>query len=198
MTNKKNAFFTFCFSLIPGAGEMYLGFYRMGGSIMFFTMVTLALSESLFPPMGYLLPIFWFYSLFHTHNLNHLPDEEFYAVEDAYLFHLQPDALLRGDWLQQYRRPTAALLVIFGAAIAWNAVWNVIRTFLFQFAVSDAVIEMVYVIGRAVPQLAAAACIVWMGLLLIRRKKEELIPAPPYLEDRQAAGRPDATDSPSD
>ena len=142
MTNKKNAFFTFCFSLIPGAGEMYLGFYRMGGSIMFLTMVTLALSESLFPPMGYLLPIFWFYSLFHTHNLNHLPDEEFYAVEDAYLFHLQPDALLRGDWLKQYRRPTAALLVIFGAAIAWNAVWNVIRTFLFQFAVSDAVIEM--------------------------------------------------------
>ena len=195
MTNKKNAFFTFCFSLIPGAGEMYLGFYRMGGSIMFLTMVTLALSESLFPPMGYLLPIFCF---FHTHNLNHLPDEEFYAVEDAYLFHLQPDALLRGDWLKQYRRPTAALLVIFGAAIAWNAVWNVIRTFLFQFAVSDAVIEMVYVIGRAVPQLAAAACIVWMGLLLIRRKKEELIPAPPYLEDRQAAGRPDATDSPSD
>ena len=165
---------------------------------MFLIMVTLALSEFLFPPVGYMLPIFWFYSLFHTHNLNHLPDEEFYAVEDAYLFHLQPDALLRGDWLKQYRRPTAALLVIFGAAIAWNAVWNVIRTFLFQFAVSDAVIEMVYVIGRAVPQLAAAACIVWMGLLLIRRKKEELIPAPPYLEDRQAAGRPDATDSPSD
>ena len=119
-------------------------------------------------------------------------------MEDAYLFHLQPDVLLRGAWLKQYRRPTAALLVVFGAAIAWNAVWNVIRTFLFQFAVSDAVIEMVYVIGRAVPQLAAAACIVWMGLLLIRRKKEELIPAPPYLDDRQAAGRPDATDSPSD
>ena len=31
---KKNGFFTFCFSLMPGAGEMYLGFMKMGVSLM--------------------------------------------------------------------------------------------------------------------------------------------------------------------
>ena len=32
--NKKNGFWTFCFSLLPGAGEMYLGFMKMGISLM--------------------------------------------------------------------------------------------------------------------------------------------------------------------
>ena len=31
---KKSGFLTFCFSLIPGAGEMYLGFMKMGVSLM--------------------------------------------------------------------------------------------------------------------------------------------------------------------
>lgn len=34
MTRKKRGFWTFCFSLIPGAGEMYLGFMKRGLSMM--------------------------------------------------------------------------------------------------------------------------------------------------------------------
>ena len=34
MTKKKNGFLAFCFSLIPGAGEMYMGFMKQGASIM--------------------------------------------------------------------------------------------------------------------------------------------------------------------
>ncbi len=30
MTRKKSGFLTFCFSLIPGAGEMYMGFLEWG------------------------------------------------------------------------------------------------------------------------------------------------------------------------
>ena len=33
-TKKKSRFLTFCFSLLPGAGEMYMGFMRMGLSLM--------------------------------------------------------------------------------------------------------------------------------------------------------------------
>ena len=33
-TKKKNKFFTFCFSLFPGAGEMYMGFMKAGVSLM--------------------------------------------------------------------------------------------------------------------------------------------------------------------
>ncbi len=34
MTNKKNRFFTLVFSCCPGAGEMYMGLYRQGVSLM--------------------------------------------------------------------------------------------------------------------------------------------------------------------
>ena len=33
MNNQKNRFWTFCFSLVPGAGEMYFGLYRQGISL---------------------------------------------------------------------------------------------------------------------------------------------------------------------
>ena len=36
MTKKKSGFLTFCFSLMPGAGEMYMGFMKQGVSIMAF------------------------------------------------------------------------------------------------------------------------------------------------------------------
>ena len=46
---------------------------------------------NLFPPLFYLLPVLWFFSFFHTHNLNCMSDEEFYALEDDYLFHMSPE-----------------------------------------------------------------------------------------------------------
>ena len=35
-TKKKNRFLTFCFSLMPGAAEMYMGFMRTGTELMLF------------------------------------------------------------------------------------------------------------------------------------------------------------------
>ena len=34
MTKKKSGFWTFVFSLLPGAAEMYMGFMKMGISLM--------------------------------------------------------------------------------------------------------------------------------------------------------------------
>ena len=33
-TKKKNRFLTFCFSMLPGAAEMYMGFMKTGVSLM--------------------------------------------------------------------------------------------------------------------------------------------------------------------
>ena len=66
MTNKRSKVLTFFISLIPGAGEMFLGFYKMGASIMIIFWGIVAFSNILFPPLFYLLPILWFYSFFHT------------------------------------------------------------------------------------------------------------------------------------
>ena len=124
MTNKKNKLITFFVSLLPGAGEMYLGFYKMGGSIMVLFWGGIMMFGNLFPPLFYLLPVLWFFSFFHTHNLNCMSDEEFYALEDDYLFHMSPEDI-RG-WTLKNRRLTAFILIFIGVSIIWNHLWSAI------------------------------------------------------------------------
>ena len=44
-TQKKSKFLTFCFSMMPGAAQMYMGFMKMGTSLMFlfFLIIILAM-----------------------------------------------------------------------------------------------------------------------------------------------------------
>ena len=87
MTNKKNRFFTLVFSCCPGAGEMYLGLYRQGVSLMglFFGTIALAAWLGFEELIFFICPIVWCYSFFHTHNLRRMTEEEFAAVEDKFI-----------------------------------------------------------------------------------------------------------------
>lgn len=63
MTRKKNRLITFLWSLIPGAGEMYLGFMKRGACIMGAFWGLLALAGQLQLEIFLLLsPVIWFYS----------------------------------------------------------------------------------------------------------------------------------------
>ena len=63
MTKKKNGFFTFICSLIPGAGEMYLGFMKEGVSIMSLAFILFGFAACInIEPVLFLIPIIWFYS----------------------------------------------------------------------------------------------------------------------------------------
>lgn len=187
MTNKKNKLFTFFFSLIPGAGEMYLGFYKAGVSIMVMFGGGIALFGSLFPPLVYLLPVFWFYSFFHTHNLNGMSDEEFYALEDDYLFHLQPAQLK--SLAIQYQKPLSILLILLGLSIIWNHIIHGFWWLSKLFAFSPTLLSVLRYWVQSIPQLAVAAFIIWAGWKLFHQKKESLkenLP-PRQLEDFHGA-----------
>ena len=105
MTQKKNRFWTFLFSFMPGAGEMYMGFMKMGVSLMgmFFLIITIATILEI-GPIIFLAVIAWFYSFFHVHNLAGMPDEEFYSLEDEYLFNLSAIKMPGADMAEGYRR----------------------------------------------------------------------------------------------
>ena len=182
MTSKKSKFLTFFISLIPGAGEMYLGFYKTGASIMVLFFGSYAIFSYLFRPFLSFLPVLWFYSFFHTHNLNNTPDEEFYGLEDDYLFHIQPRQLV--ELAQKYRKPLACLLIFVGVSMIWNNVSHILSSIAHWFIWSDAIMSLVRYWTNAIPQFAAAALIIWIGWHLIRNKKETLI-TPPYLADKQ-------------
>ena len=113
MTKKKNRLFTFFCSLIPGAGEMYLGFFKHGISVMSLFFLLLFCSGILFPPLMFLSPVLWFYSFFHVNHLITLPDEEFYMIEDDYCFHLDVLVKNRSLLFTRYRKATSCTLIFF-------------------------------------------------------------------------------------
>ena len=83
MKNKKSRFWTFVFSLCPGAGHLYMGFMKMGLSVLTGFMVSIAITSltgldvlAVFPVVIYI------YSFFHANNIASLNDERFYAMED--------------------------------------------------------------------------------------------------------------------
>lgn len=86
MKMKRGKFSTFLFSLIPGAGEMYLGFFKFGTSLMSLFIGSIICASMFFSPLILITFVVWFYSFFHTNNINHLSDHEFEKLEDTYLF----------------------------------------------------------------------------------------------------------------
>ena len=74
MTNRKNGFWTFVFSLCPGAGEMYMGLYKQGISLMvLFWGLGIICGWAHLELLWFLEPVIWFYSFFHVHNLRGMP-----------------------------------------------------------------------------------------------------------------------------
>ena len=170
MTKKKNGFLTFCFSLIPGAGEMYMGFMKMGISLMgmFFLIVSVAAMFEL-GPVVMLAFIAWFYSFFHVHNLAGLSDEEFYAVEDEYLFHLGENEEVGQKIMQQYRKIIAIVLIILGVLLIWNSMyWLIVQL------MPEGIAWVIREIGYRLPKLIIGVAIIVAGIYMIRGKKKSL------------------------
>jgi hypothetical protein len=170
MIRKKSSFLTFIFSLLPGAGQMYMGFMKRGMSLMAAFFLFIFLGAWL--EMGLLmltLPIIWFYSFFDTHNLRSTPDDEFYALEDKYILFPEIGSdnlkLLQG----KYRNIFAAVLIIIGITILWNNLFDMLRMILPYY-----IRDMFSMFSYYFPQLLIGFGIILLGIYLIRGKKKEL------------------------
>ena len=154
MQKQKRGFWLFIFSLIPGAGEMYMGFKKQGISIMFLFWGVFAIGACTgMDWLVFLIPIIWFYSFFNVHNLKSLSEEEFYSIEDSYVLHMDELAGDISSLLKHHGKITAILLIFLGASILWNT------------------------IGRFtyhLPQLVIAAAIIFTGIYILTRKKDAL------------------------
>lgn len=169
MRKKGNGFLRFVFSLLPGAGEMYMGFMKMGVSLMamFFLIIMLASILELGPVM-LIGVIVWFYGFFHVHNLASMPDDRFAAVNDDYLVHIGQGSDGR-EFLQKYKEVIAVLLIICGAVLLWKGVTHAVRVYL-----PDYVADIMREIGDIVPQIAAGAAVIVLGIYMIKGKAGEL------------------------
>ena len=170
MKKQKHGFWVFIFSLIPGAGEMYMGFKKQGISIMLLFWGAIALAS--ITGLGWLamfLPVIWFYSFFNVHNLKSLSEEEFYSVDDNYILHMDQFSGDIGQFLQKHRNTTAWILILFGICILWSRF-----TSLLYLIVPYDLEDYVYNICNSLPQIAIAIGIIATGIYLLTQQKKKL------------------------
>lgn len=170
MKKQKHGFWVFIFSLIPGAGEMYMGFKKQGLSIMLLFWGSIALAS--ITGLGWLamfLPVIWFYSFFNVHNLKSLSEEEFYSVEDNYILHMDQFSGDMGKFLQKHQSVVAWVLILFGICILWSRF-----TSLLYFIVLNNMADYVYNICNSLPQIVIAAGIIAAGIYLLTQQKKKL------------------------
>ena len=86
----------FLFSLIPGAGQMYMGFMKQGLSLMtiFATLCAVGIWLDI-KPLLFFAPIILLYSFFDATNKNSMDAEAFKKLEDHYLWGRLSGALER-------------------------------------------------------------------------------------------------------
>lgn len=171
MIRKKNKFFTFIFSFVPGAGQMYMGFMKRGLSLMSYFILIISISVWLnIGPLMLIALIIWFYSFFDTQNLSSTPDDEFYSLEDQYL--IFPEILegISYKKLQKkYRNILAVSLIIIGFTILWNNFYSILSSILPEY-----LRHVLYNIGYYLPQVIIGVAIMYFGIYLIKGKKHEL------------------------
>ncbi|MDD6207000.1 MAG: hypothetical protein PUB10_00565 [Clostridiales bacterium] len=169
-THRKNRFLTFCFSCIPGAGQMYLGFLKRGSSLLLLFSGIIAIAGSLnLEFLLFLIPVLWFFSFFDALNINGMPDETYHNLSDGFLM---PDnaELPQHFNLQGYRIPFAVLTILFG--IIW-LLQNVSDLFT-RLGIPYLGYYLRH-ITSVFPQLILSIALIWLGIHLIAAKNKELM-----------------------
>ncbi len=167
---KKNKLAIFLFSLVPGAGEMYYGMYKSGCSIMGLFMGAAALAISLqMPELLFGLPIIWFYSFCHVHNIKHMDEKTFAMEKDEVLFGQWSKSI--PEWGKNGNRYShkiiAGLLIAVGGIMIWNNLCVLLTAFEINW-------ELYNFLRYRFPELVLGVGIILAGFWLIRGKKAEL------------------------
>ncbi|SET01578.1 hypothetical protein [[Clostridium] polysaccharolyticum] len=163
---KKNKFWSFFFSFIPGALEMYMGFMKMGLSLMsIFGMVCFVTSLLNIGALSFIGIVVWFYSFFHALNLLALTQEEIEQVEDEYMFGTNQVVFSKvANYIKSNTIIVAALVIVLGGYVVWKACFIFLGDRYGYF----------WYIEEAATRFLFGALIVLAGIHMIRKKKKEL------------------------
>lgn len=169
MRNKKSKFLAFIFSFLPGAGHMYLGFMKMGLSLMgeFFFLIFLA-NFFRIDSLIYIAPLIWCYSFFDCINKCYLSDEEFAYLEDRYLINVNDILKFDKNILKKRQLIIGVVILIFGCYVLWNTFLNNLA-----YIIPQEIFDIISNISRTVPQILISIVIIVIGIKLIMGKKRE-------------------------
>lgn len=177
MKKKKNRFLLFCFSFLPGAGEMYYGLMKTGVSLLSIFAISVMLASYTGIGVIMFIPgVIWIYSFFHANNMGALSDEVFDRLEDNYLFGFSEREFgsIKTSIVEKYRKALAIILILLGITMLWQSFCRMLRHFLGNDFYYAYIARFTGIVSDDIPRVIVALVIVWFGFKLIRGKKEEL------------------------
>lgn len=169
MQRKRNQFFNFFISCVPGAGQMYQGFLKRGTSLMaiFFIEIFLAGIVNIdWLLLG--LPIIWSYSFFDSMNTNSLSDEEFSKIGDRYLF-IDGNSAFKIP-KNRMRIPLAVVLIFIGSYVLLENIAYILRN-IFGYSYNWWFMDLVF---DYFPRFLFATIVIAAGVYLIKGKKVQM------------------------
>ena len=171
---KKNKFWTFVFSFVPGAAEMYMGFMKSGVSLLTICILPILLIGMLYGENYFMILSFIVYvvGFFHALNIAHMPDEEFEICEDRYIWEEFIDTKAINISSITLKKWTAIALIFLGACGIWAVLRENVLDMFSWLPESDFLI--MENIMNAVPRLAFSILVIVIGIMIIRGKKNKL------------------------
>ena len=168
---KKNKLFTFIFSLLPGAAEMYMGFMKTGFSMMIIFMCSFIIPSILRINELFMFfsGVIWFYSFFHARNLASCREDLFQKLPDKFVW----NSFVNEENID-FSNPTvrkwgANSLIVGGVLLLWNNVIDI-----FCKLIPDNILEYVLPFIDRMPQIIISILLIKIGIQMIKGKKEEL------------------------
>lgn len=171
MKKKKNRLLSFCFSLLPGCAEMYMGFMKTGISLLVVFWGTIAAAAILnIGEIMFITLIVWFYGFFHGNNLASLSQEELNLQEDNYLFGLDDIKEKSSALSHRYRKIISYVLIFLGVVLCIRSCFSMFSQFL-----PEIFINIYDIVGYYTPQFIVGVGIIAIGVTMIKGKKQELL-----------------------
>lgn len=172
---KRSSFFSFAFSFLPGAAEMYMGFFRNGFTLLALFIISFVIPAQLYvADVLFAIPLMiYVFGFFHARALSKCPEEEFCVLEDKYIW----EELIADNGINvpadTARKWFSALLIIVGVCAVWSNLEDLIGL-LFSGFWNAREYEIFHAIFDRVPQFAFAIAAIWGGVKLIGGKKNEI------------------------
>lgn len=164
---KKNLFLTFCFSLIPGAGQMYQEYMKRGISVMILFALTIAIAAMTGVPIFTIpIPIIYAYSFFDTFNIRNKIERNT-KDEDDYIWQSFNINLLKDISFTKRNTVLGGILLLIGIYLLFN---NIISEIAYQFDIQwlDLFVNNIL---RFLPAAIISVISIAIGVKLLFNKK---------------------------
>ncbi len=164
---KKNLFLTFCFSFIPGAGQMYQGYMKRGMSILTLFATCCAILGTIGIPLFAIpIPVIYIYSFFDTFNIRYTIDSE-NKYEDKYIWDIADlDELKKSFNLPSTKKILGIILMFIGIYILIS---NILPQMLSDLGIRY-ISSYLYKISSYLTPIAISLLSIVIGIKLLNRK----------------------------